>query len=182
MHARRAARALVVLIVVISGACGPPTPVRIMSEANPTANFSTYRTYNWASSSPGGTRPSPSNDREILEWRIRNAVEAQLAAKGFVRALSGQPDFLVDYHIERTQKNTETIGDYIRYRQSGGDAGVGEAYVMGYEEGSLVLDVFDAHTRDLVWRASATGVINPEQQQQRVTEAVRQMLQRFPSR
>jgi hypothetical protein len=179
MHALRAGHALLALIAVTSIACGTPPAVRITSEANPTARFSTYRTYNWATPPP--ERPGPSNKREILEWRIGNAVEAQLAAKGFVKALSGRPDFLIDYHIERRQKNTETIGDYIRYRQSGGDADVAEAYVFGYEEGSLVLDVFDGQTRDLVWRASATGVINPDQQQARVTEAVRQMLQRFPS-
>src|SRR5262249_31705173 len=106
----------------------------------------------------------------------------QLAAKGYDKGPSGQADFLIDYHLERATRTTDSIGDYIRYRNSGGEMGPDQSFVFGYEEGTLIVEVFDAQTRELAWRASASAFVHPDQQSEKLTNAVRKMMQRFPQR
>jgi len=170
---------LAALILAALSGCNPQAAIRIQADHSPTVNWSTYRTYAWRSAALATGR-APRDQREILDWRIRNQVETQLAAKGYVQTPSSRPDFLIDYRIEEKEKNTDSIGDYIRYRQSGGEAGPSEAYVFGYQEGSLILEIIDAQTQQLVWRASASAVVTSDQSDAKLKEAVQAMLQQFP--
>ena len=50
--------------------------------------------------------------------------------------------------------------------------------------GTLIIDVFDAAERELVWRGSGEGRVNqarsPEDRQERIDDAVRKILRDFP--
>ena len=65
-----------------------------------------------------------------------------------------------------------------------GGSDFSSAYVLGYEEGALTIDVVDARARRLVWQASAQAPIDEQlSQAQRFTrlqEAIREMLRQFP--
>ena len=56
--------------------------------------------------------------------------------------------------------------------------------VTTYEEGTLLLDVVDGRTNELVWRGAASTRINPDRTPQERTElirtAVQKMLKDFP--
>jgi hypothetical protein len=116
----------------------------------------------------------------LLNWRIRSAVDRQLSARGFEKVSSGRPDLLVDYRIEIREKNTESFGDYMAYRQSGGQEWLTEAFVFGYQEGTVTIEVDEATTGKMVWRASATGLVDPETHDEQVSDAVGRMFERFP--
>jgi hypothetical protein len=165
------------ILLVLSG-CSRDE-IRVVSDHSPMLDWATYRTYAWLATGQG-IGGIPPRQQEILDWRIRNAVDSQMAAKGYVRTASGQPDFRMQYRIEQKEKTADTIGDYILYREQGGRQGPGEAYVFGYDEGSLVLEIKDGQTQQLMWRAAASAVIVGDKSDTRVKLAVQGMLESVP--
>jgi hypothetical protein len=56
--------------------------------------------------------------------------------------------------------------------------------VYQYKEGTLIVDVVDAKTKQLVWRGFATGTVDPdakpEQRERKLNDAIAQMMAQFP--
>ncbi len=171
-------RVIGALALAVLAGCGT---VRVEAQHDPTANFSAYRTYGWKGGSMELATGSE-EERTALDRRIRIAIERQLAAQGFQKSAAGTPDFLVGYHATVREVTVSTFQDFYRYRQAGGSGGPQEAYVYGYEEGSLVLDIVEPTRQHLLWRGSASVAIDPMQRKERFAEAVRQALERFPPR
>jgi len=170
-----------VLLAALAGCAGKPA-LRVSAERSAAVDFSAYRTYRWVSAPPEVTLGHSRTPRELLDWRIRNGIEGQLAARGYQQVPSGNADIVVAYHLDIRETNTESVRDYIDYRQSGGQEGMQEAYVFGYQEGTLVIEAVDGATRRLVWHSAAGPLLNPEAEQDRVREAVQRMMERFPAR
>jgi hypothetical protein len=61
---------------------------------------------------------------------------------------------------------------------------VGFREVNTYREGSIILEMVDFHTNQLAWRGAAegalTGLSDPKDAEEQVTEAVRKLLANFP--
>jgi hypothetical protein len=165
--------------------------MQVNTDFDPAADFDRLRTYKWMPG-PQKVTGDPRLDNEILEKRIRTAVENQLNAQGFRKQSSGTPDFLVGYHVALEKKlAVSTMNTYYGYRAGWGwSYGVGtspigpESYTYEYEQGSLILDIVDGDTRGLIWRGSAQTEVNktasPEKRQAQINEAVENMLERFP--
>jgi hypothetical protein len=168
-----------VLLAALVGCASTPA-LRVSAERSAAADFSSYRTYRWASAPPEVSLERALSGRDLLDWRIRNGIESQLATRGYQQVQSGTADIIVAYHLDLREKNTSSVGDYITYRQSGGQEGPQEAYVFGYQEGTLVIEAVDGVTRRLVWRSAAGPLLNPEVQQGKVRDAVQRMMERFP--
>jgi len=171
-----------VALVLAGCGAGGHVPMQVQAEQAPMANIQAYRTFGWLHA------PLASNGADdraaIFDWRLRNAVDAGLMQKGYAKALPGQnADFLVVYDVSLKNKNTESFQEWARYRARGGTQGLGNAFMDGYKEGTLVLQMIDGKTRTLVWRGSASAVLDPGSREgQRVDEAVRLMLAKFPAR
>ena len=168
-------------LATLTGCTSKPT-LRVSAERSPAADFSAYRTYAWATTPVESLSERPRTGPDLLNWRIRNAIEKQLVARGYEEAAAGRADLSIVFHIRRRDAHTETVQDFIQYRESGGQEGMQEAYTFGYEEGTVIIEVLDAATERLVWRSTAGPVINPETQPEKVAEAVQSMMARFPSR
>ena len=82
----------------------------------------------------------------------------------------------------------QTINTYYGpgwgYRGVYGNIGTAQTAVREYTVGTLVIDVYDAGQRELVWRGSGEGKVeqarNPEESQERINQVVTQILQGFP--
>ena len=111
-----------------------------------------------------------------------------MADKGYAQT-SETPDFLLVSHGgHQTRIVVSNLGyGYGHGRWSYRHGGYGDydgAQVHQYQEGTLILDVVLASTKELIWRGTARGVIDPdptpEQRTELVNNAVRQVLQNFP--
>jgi hypothetical protein len=91
----------------------------------------------------------------------------------------GPASLLADYDVAVREQDAESFREYFRYRR-GGTKDMGESLVAGYEEGTLVLHLVDARTRELAYRASATAVIAQGGDRRRLEEAVGRMLADLP--
>jgi hypothetical protein len=164
-------------------ACASSSGVHVKSDRNPGTDFGRYASYAWARAPLGGGVWPARNDRTAFDWKVRELVDAELTRKGYAQGAPGQADLLVDYRVSVQEKElSDTFGEYARYRSAGGEEGLGEAWVQGYREGTLVMEVSDAATRRLVWYGSASAVVNPALRDQRMPDAMRRVFETFPPR
>jgi Domain of unknown function (DUF4136) len=166
---RRTALAVCLLAV----ACGPHVDVH--GERSRIATFGRYGTYAWASpATPAGSVAE--QDASLLDWRIRNAVDRALAAKGYVRS-DGAASLLAEYDVVTRSEDGAAFRDYFAKRRTSGDSRLSAA---GYSAGSLVLHLVDARTGEIAYRSSATSVIAADGDRRRLDEAVDRMLADLP--
>ena len=159
---------------VVAAGCAPATlPIRL--HYDPSVNFALYRTYDWTAASGPATEQA-----RLFDRHIRAAIENHLAAKGFLRRLSGPPDLLVSYHLSIKDTEVNSFEEFYSYRQSGGSANLIDAFGEGYEQGTLALEIVDAKTDQTVWRASAKAAIDPSEPEEHISAIVTQMLTQFP--
>jgi hypothetical protein len=161
-------------------------PISVSYDYDPAFSFGALRTFGWLPE-PGERAPG-ARGNDLVSSRIRHAVETQLEAKGYRKA-DGTPDFYVAYHAAVTTRlQVDTMydpgvwgpGPRAARRGWGGT----RVDVREYDEGTLILDVFDAGDYRLRWRGTATAVVNaesdPQRRTERINEAVRLILEKFP--
>jgi hypothetical protein len=155
------------------------TTPRVTTDYDPGANFSSYRTFEWANTSaPQGSNP-------LIFERVKASVERNLAAKSFAR--SSTPDFAVGITIgARDRVETTNWGPYY-YPGYGRAFRYGWAYpyspvdVRTVTDGTVTIDIFDARTKKPVWHGRATREITPGKVDQAlIDQAVDAALAKFP--
>ncbi len=153
--------------------------------------FSGLHRYAWMPGIPPKSENPLLNNR-FLHGRIRNTIDARLQARGY-RQDQANPDFLVAYQLTVADKSQVTMmNDAYTYPMGWG---YGRRYTLGarnrprqfvyeYKEGTLIIDIVNAKTKQLMWRGSASGEVKgsktPEQKQKRLSAAVEEILRQFP--
>ena len=176
---RCGALALAVLAAAVAGCSATTVKPKSAVAFDPSA----YLRYEWATAAPTVIADEErERDAAVLEWTVRHAVNQQLASRGYEEIAAGSPDFLVDFGIRLEEKDADTFGEYIKYRDQGGKQDVGPAYLFGYQESSVVVEVSDARSGKRLWRGAAQTVLDDGQDVTKIETAVAQMLADFPSR
>lgn len=169
--------------------------MKVGSDYDPFADFSGFRTFAWISDRQEKTG-DPRIDDPIFDEQIREAVEIQLEVQGFEERHVDPPNFLIGYHasidrkievrtINKVYSDLPGLGwDDFDRRFNIGEEGNTETEVFEFDEGTLILDVVDPETKQLIWRGSAKAEIkyagNPEKRMERIKEAIRLILRKFP--
>lgn len=170
-------------IMIVAAAC---SSVKISSDYDKSADFSSYKTYAFT---PEAQKMVGIND--LNRNRLLNAIETELAAKGFSKAESN-PDVLIDLQLKGEQKQTATAtnsGGYYGY-------GYGYRYGMGggmstttinydtYVDGTLFVDMIDTKKNQLVWQGRGTKTVDPDASQKKrednINYAVKQIFTKYP--
>jgi hypothetical protein len=146
-------------------------------------NFTGFKTYGWHAIE----RSIEMNDLVIN--RVKEAVSDELRRKGF-RQVQENSDLLVNIHVVTRQKISISDWGYPSggYWRRGYDYGYGYGYggisSRTYEEGTLMIDMIDAAENNLVWRGTATDIVDPslspEERTLEINKAVALILQEFP--
>ena len=167
------------------------SPFSVVSDYDRNHDFETFSTYRWPDEAEGIRKGDVLLENPLIYKRVQSAVNAQLAAKGYRLAGTGKAEFIVYAHAGvkkvKTYNHNFGIGLYwgpsYWYRPWWGPYG-GFTYVSYYDEGSLVLDVIDAETKEMVWRGIATRVVRdyrtPDDMQRDINDAVGRILEKFP--
>jgi hypothetical protein len=165
----------------VSGCLGLP----VETDYDPEVEFASLGSYAWLDTERKKTG-DPRLDNDLLDGRVRRAVDDALASKGYEKKAAGGADFEITYHVAlEKQIDVQTYVDSYPhgYRWH---AGPSHAYtsVREYDVGSLVLDVIDPNRKQLIWRGATQARIQdngtPEQREQRAREAVNAILAKFP--
>jgi hypothetical protein len=124
-------------------------------------------------------------DSSLIDSRIRTAIDTQLRAKGYIAVTNSQSDFLVSYHagLKDLIKGASTQ-HYIGDRAHGTFTTTRD--IQSYNEGTLLIDIVDAKSQQLVWQAFTQGNVDqslgPRERDEKVNTVVRAMLSHFPPR
>jgi hypothetical protein len=145
---------------------------KVSTDYDHSANFGRYKTYSWAKVQTANS---------IWDARVKDAVNKQLAAKGLTQAPSGGDVSITAVETTRTQQQLNTYYHGFGGRRFGG-FGDATTTVDKYKVGALVVDVFDAGSRNLIWRGSASDTLsgNPEKNTKNLDKCVRKMFSHFP--
>jgi hypothetical protein len=178
--------ALLLLVVLVAGCATGP---RITTDTDPSADFSTYRTFAFfeplAVEDKGYSTPGSK--------RLRAATRSELEARGYVYD-EARPDLLVNINAYINERqdviNTPYLQHnlYYSYRARGYVSApywVNRTDVYNYTEGTLNVDLVDARAKQLVWEGVAVGRMantRPSERDTRIKQAIGEIFAQYPHR
>jgi len=189
----RATVALVSLVSVVMFGLVGCSGWTIRAQENPNVSLGRYHTWAWL------VPPRDSAEAAIagspLDHAVRDAIVEEMEDSGFTPARRGtRPDLLVTYRV--SERERVEAYDYYALHQPFAytfDYPYGYPYsyaypgwgpvteLREYTEGTLVLELLDARTGQVVWRGSATRAEDtPAQSPVRGAEAVYRLFEKFP--
>jgi Domain of unknown function (DUF4136) len=147
---------------------------QVKTDYDHSANFSQYKTYSWEKVQ---TKDS------LMVDRIKDAVNGALTAKGWTRLDSDGDVSVVAMEITRNQQTLNTFYDgFGGGWRWGGGFGDATTTTETYKVGTLVVDLFDTKTKNLIWRGSSSDTLsnNADKNTKNLDKGVQKMFAHFP--
>lgn len=165
---------LLLIMLLSASGCARLPLANVQYEYDPTINYRKYRTFGWHRAEVptpviGGSGPAFST---LVDRRVKEAVASELVMKGLNLVVEETPDLIVAYDI--AVDTTQLVQEYNNL-----PPGYGYAYWYGYryrysytgipnymdirryDIGTLVIDLIDSNTNQLVWRGWVSSDIDP---------------------
>ena len=145
-------------------------------------DFAPYQTYQWGPADALPTGDPRLDNNPFFQDHVTGAVEKELAVRGLRLAEAGAGDLLIHYHATISQRIEVNGFENLNNCTNAEDC---RPNVSAYEAGTLVLDVTDARTRQVIWRGWARDSVeaalhNQDIMEKQFDEAVRRMMAGFP--
>ena len=172
MRISRISLGLALMMMVIANAAFAQ---KVTTDYNKSADFARYKTFMWIK------EPKASNP--LTRQRVIEDVNSALASRG-LKLVTSDADLCIAAHAATTQErtlNTFYNGFGGGWRWHGG-FGSATTTVDTYEVGTLVVDIFDARTKEAIWRGTSTKTLsgNPQKNADNLNKAVVKMFRDFP--
>jgi hypothetical protein len=137
------------------------------------ANFGQYKTYSWE---------NVQTQDPLLVDRIKEAVNGALTAKGWTQVPSGGDVSVVAMEITHDRQTLNTFYDGLGGGWRWGGFGDATTTTETYKVGDLVVDLFDANTKNLIWRGSSSDTLskNADKNTKNLDKGVQKMFEHFP--
>jgi hypothetical protein len=141
-------------------------------------DFSTVKTYGISIGTKWGN--------DLSERRVLTEIDEAIAAKGWKKVEAAQANAIFVLHgATQTKRSANTFysGGYGGYGYRGfGGMGSSQTVVSEYAVGTLVVDIFDAKSKQLIFRGIAEDEIsdNPEKNAKRLEKASTKLFKDFP--
>ena len=136
------------------------------------ANFSQYKTYSWG---------KVETQNPLWDDRVKEAVDRELAKKGWTEVASGGDVTVMAIGTTRDQPTLQTFYDGFPGWRWGG-FGEATTWVEHYEVGTLIIDMFDSRDKKLIWRGSASDTLpdKPDKAMKDLQKSLEKMFDHFP--
>src|ERR1700693_2429659 len=152
---------------------------QVKTDYDRSTDFGQYKTYSWE---------KVQTQDQLWVDRIKAAVNTALAAKGLTPVESGGDIAIIAIEMTKNQQTLNTFYDGFGggwgWRRGGGLGGFGDATTTteNYKVGTLVVDLFDAHTKKLIWRGSASDTLSDKSDKniKELDKGVKKMFDHFP--
>lgn len=154
--------------------------LRVNSYLERGADFSRYRSYAWAERGAFATGDPRLDNSRFFSQRVEEAVDMQLAARGFEKTGTGTADVLLHIHARVEQRLDTAAFDPID-----GHCIDDECRPEVYDTGTLMVDFMDRRTNRLAWRGwaerSFDGVVDDQKwMEATIDKTVARILARLP--
>lgn len=173
MNAKWMSAALMAATLTIG--CG--YSIKTATDYNPTVQLADYHTFSLMKGNPSGNA--------LFDQRVAEDVRATLMSKGWKEEPEGQARAAVVIHTATKTKHTyETFYDgWGGWQWRWGGVGSSTTFVEDYRVGTLVVDIFDASSKQAIWRGWASDVVpsKPQDNVKATEEAVTRLFKDFPT-
>jgi len=174
-------KSLALITLGLSALVAACSGISVSTDFDPSFSFADVQTYYWISTS-GETGNS------ITDNRIRMSVDSAMTSRGFRKVDSGG-DLAMAFQVTTNQRSSFTTvntgwGGGWGWHGGWGGVGMSTTTQQTWDEGTLVLGLFETTNKDMVWTASATADLDqnasPDQRQKQIDDAVGKMMASFP--
>ena len=154
--------------------CNVTRAQQITTNSMPGTNFSSFHTYKWV------TIEGASHPNQIVDQEIKDAINSQLSSKGLTMVANDPADLYVGYQVAVQQQRQWNAygGGGLRW------GGMGQATSSTINNGTLVVDMYNPATKQLVWTGSAAKTLDPSSNQQKnmnnLNKAMQKLFQKYP--
>jgi hypothetical protein len=161
---------------------------QVTTDYSPATGFSKFRTFALVS-------PPDSGAQQLLDQRVRSAVQAQLDAKGLTETDRQSADLFVGYGmVDKTHKEVYTYRDgwgwgggwgWRNYRWGVAWPMTTQRRIDTYTDGTVVVNLIDAKTKQVVWESEVADVVslpvgNPVSATRQIDAAVAKLFTKYP--
>ena len=147
---------------------------QVKTDYDRSTDFNQYKTYSWE---------KVQTEDPLWVGRIKEAVNAALAAKGLTPVESGGDIAIVAMEMTKNQRTLNTFYDgFGGGWRWGGGFGNATTTVDNYKVGTLVVDLFDAKTKNVVWRGSSSDTLSDKSDKniKNLDKGVQKMFEHYP--
>jgi hypothetical protein len=144
-------------------------------------DFTQIQTYQWA-------KPVEFEQNTLMHQRVITAINYQLRMGG-AEEVDSDPDVYVTYHSDSREEVNINSSNYgygygggFRYHGGyGGGFGTTTTHVSRYEVGTMVIDIWDGETKNLIWRGTAEATVskNPAKVEKKITKAIQKLSKKW---
>lgn len=163
----------VVLLALALAGCGSgnkeinrimESPIAYNSHLSPFVDLSQYRTWDWVSPLVDETVLDRAQIEPGLRQAAESAINDRMTDRGY-RRVASSPDLVINYHVA----GRDIDEDYIREMYNGKYYPKYRVNFSGprsakkkWQEGSILIFIFDPDSGEMIWRSSATAEVTDE--------------------
>jgi uncharacterized protein DUF4136 len=165
-------RALLAIPLLCAAMILPALADDVKVDYNHSTNFNQIKTYSWS---------EVHTSNSIWDARVKQAIDKQLAAKGWVEVPAGGNVALVAVQKVAIRQQYDTIYDGFGGRRWGG-MGDSTLTVDSYKVGTLIVSIFDAPSKQLIWRGTSSRDLagSPDKNTRKLDSDIGKMFKKFP--
>jgi hypothetical protein len=158
--------------------CSPQ--ITVFSDTDPDYDLWTYKTFDWGQKVNIEEGRNPLHYNELNDKRIKAAVLDQMTARGY-QLTSDNPDLILHYHIIIDDQSVVATDPYGYYY---GPYWLNmQTNVFTYQQGTLILDLMERKSQNLIWRGWAVtdiGQIKPDEVSDIIKTTVAKIFKKYP--
>ena len=147
---------------------------QVKTDYDRSTDFGQYKTYSWE---------KVQTQDPLWVDRIKEAVNASLTAKGLTPVESAGDISIVAMEMTKNNRTLNTYYDgFGGGWRWGGGFGNATTTVDTYKVGTLVVDLFDAKTKTVIWRGSSSDTLSDkfDKNIKNLDKGVQKMFDHFP--
>jgi len=151
-------------------------------------DFSKFKTYKWVEIKDASKLNS------LVDQQIKQAVDAQLAAKGLTKTDADNADLLIAYQgAVGEEKQFSSYNSSWGYGPGWGGGGwygggASSGWTTGQTStiyvGQIAIDMYDSANKDLVWRGEVSKTLDPkakpDKQEKNLNKAMAKLFKKYP--
>lgn len=172
---------LLAAVAVAVGGCA--VAIAAGADYSPTVDFDAYTSFTWDEPDERPVGDPRLENNPFFEERLHAAIAVELAEVG-IQPNAGGRALIVHHHA--------TVRDRVEVYEADERAGYaspeygGGTQVVQYDEGTILIDISDAQTHDVVWRGWAQfdigrALTDPQVMEDAIFDAVQKMFEQFPA-
>jgi hypothetical protein len=163
------------------------SPVAVKTKSDPAVDFGKYKTWSFAPLNAEAQVDSRLDDPAVTS-AFKDAVEREMFTRGYRRVeIAEGPDMIVNVHATIEKIDAAYIQQHYEgsYEPGYRTEVAGEKLAEEWDEGSIIVIIFDAKTRQGIWAAGAQAEVykdlDPETRRQRMEKAIGLMMRSLPA-